>query len=82
MIPGTKLPQTGAARVSDTGTVLWFSTKKGFGFIQSSSGEEVFVHYSSITGRGYRVLQPGDKVKFEKLSGPKGSQAFHVELVS
>jgi CspA family cold shock protein len=82
MVPGTKLPQSAGVRVTDYGTVKWFNTKKGFGFIESSNGEEVSVHYSSIAGRGYRVLQPGDKVKFEKVSGPKGSQAFHVELVT
>jgi cold shock protein len=64
----------------NTGTVKWFSMKKGFGFIETESGEEVFVHFSSITGRGYRVLEPGDKVSFEKIPGPKGNQAFHVVI--
>lgn len=66
---------------TDRGTVKWFSTKKGFGFIETEAGEEVFVHFSSITGRGYRVLEAGDKVTFEKVPGPKGNQALHVELV-
>lgn len=66
----------------DNGVVKWFSQKKGFGFIESSSGEEIFVHYSSIKGRGYRVLEPGDRVKFEKVPGPKGDQAFHVEVLT
>jgi cold shock protein len=66
---------------TDTGTVKWFSIKKGFGFIETSGGEEVFVHFSSITGKGYRVLQPGDRVSFEKVPGPKGQQAFHVVIL-
>ncbi len=65
----------------NTGTVKWFSTKKGFGFIEAEDGEEVFVHFSSITGKGYRVLNPGDRVSFEKIPGPKGNQAFHVQLL-
>jgi CspA family cold shock protein len=63
------------------GTVKWFSTKKGFGFIEAENGEEVFVHFSSITGKGYRVLEAGDRVQFEKIPGPKGNQAFHVVLL-
>lgn len=60
----------------------WFSQKKGYGFIETEGGEEVFVHYSSIRGRGYRVLEPGDRVQFEKVPGPKGMQAFHVEKLT
>ncbi len=63
------------------GTVKWFSMKKGFGFIEAEDGEEVFVHFSSITGKGYRVLNPGDRVSFEKIPGPKGNQAFHVQIL-
>ena len=70
-----------ASRATDTGTVKWFSVKKGFGFIETNGGEEVFVHFSSITGKGYRVLQPGDHVSFEKVPGPKGQQAFHVVVL-
>lgn len=72
--------RTGTQNI-DRGTVKWFSTKKGFGFIETEGGEEVFVHFSSITGRGYRVLEPGDKVTFEKVPGPKGNQALHVEVL-
>ncbi|MCB9366650.1 MAG: cold shock domain-containing protein [Calditrichaeota bacterium] len=68
--------------LTDRGVVKWFSQKKGFGFIESESGEEIFVHYSSIKGRGYRVLEPGDRVTYEKVPGPKGEQAFHVEVLS
>lgn len=70
-----------SSQPTDTGTVKWFSTKKGFGFIETETGEEVFVHFSSITGRGYKVLQPGDRVSFEKVAGPKGQQAFHVVII-
>ncbi len=66
----------------DTGVVKWFSQKKGFGFIESSAGAEVFVHYSSIQGRGYRVLEPGDRVQYEAVPGPKGDQAYHVVVLS
>ncbi len=66
---------------ADSGKVKWFSVKKGFGFIETDSGEEVFVHFSSISGKGYRVLEPGDKVQFEKIPGPKGNQAFHVVVL-
>jgi CspA family cold shock protein len=75
-----KSPET--TGVSDIGVVKWFSQKKGFGFIESSSGAEVFVHYSSIRGRGYRVLEPGDRVRYEAVPGPKGDQAYHVEVLS
>lgn len=74
------LPQTEAH--IDNGVVKWFSQKKGFGFIESAAGEEIFVHYSSIKGRGYRVLEPGDRVTFERVPGPKGDQAFHVEVLT
>jgi cold shock protein len=71
----------GAGTSENTGTVKWFSVKKGFGFIEAEDGEEVFVHFSSITGRGYRVLNAGDRVTFEKIPGPKGNQAFHVQIL-
>ncbi|MBU0690743.1 cold shock domain-containing protein [bacterium] len=68
-------------QTTDTGVVKWFSSKKGYGFIETESGEEIFVHYSSIQGKGYRVLETGDKVHFEKMPGPKGMQAYHVEHI-
>ncbi|MCB1058701.1 MAG: cold shock domain-containing protein [Calditrichaeota bacterium] len=82
MITSIHAKSSVASGVSDTGVVKWFSQKKGFGFIESSSGAEIFVHYSSIQGRGYRVLEPGDRVKYETVPGPKGDQAFHVEVLS
>ncbi|MEU9860756.1 cold-shock protein [Streptomyces sp. NPDC047971] len=62
-----------------TGTVKWFNAEKGFGFIaQDDGGPDVFVHYSAITGTGYRELQEGQKVEFDVVQGPKGPQAERV----
>lgn len=61
-----------------TGTVKWFNGSKGFGFIEVSDGPDVFVHYSSIQGDGFRNLDEQDKVEFEVVSGPKGLQAANV----
>ncbi|MDI1462662.1 cold-shock protein [Catellatospora sp. KI3] len=62
-----------------TGTVKWFNGEKGFGFIeQDGGGPDVFVHYSAITGSGYRELQEGQKVDFEVTQGQKGPQAANV----
>ena len=60
------------------GTVKWFNEAKGFGFIQQEGGEDVFVHYSAINAEGFRTLQQGQKVSFEVVQGPKGSQAAGV----
>jgi CspA family cold shock protein len=61
-----------------TGTVKWFSPKKGYGFITLDDGKEVFVHYSAIDGQGFRSLEQGDEVAFEVAEGPKGLQAAKV----
>ncbi|QBB70568.1 cold-shock protein [Pseudolysobacter antarcticus] len=62
-----------------TGTVKWFNDAKGFGFIAPENGtEDVFVHYSAITSEGFRTLKEGQKVSFEVVQGPKGSQAAGV----
>ena len=60
------------------GTVKWFNEKKGFGFIAKDEGEDVFVHFSSIVGDGFRTLVEGQRVQFEVESGPKGPQANNV----
>ncbi|WP_266158759.1 cold-shock protein [Dyella silvatica] len=63
-----------------TGTVKWFNDAKGFGFIsQDEGGDDVFVHFSAITSKGFRSLQEGQKVKFDVTNGPKGKQAANVE---
>ncbi|MBZ4672239.1 cold-shock protein [Deferribacterales bacterium Es71-Z0220] len=64
--------------MSNTGTVKWFNDSKGYGFITSSTGEDVFVHYSAITMEGFKSLKEGDKVTFEVVEGPKGPQAANV----
>ena len=63
------------------GVVKWFNNAKGFGFIRLEDGNEVFVHYSSITGEGYKTLQEGQTVEFEITEGPKGKQAQNVRRV-
>ena len=61
-----------------TGTVKWFNDAKGFGFIESEQGEDVFVHFSAIATEGFRSLAEGDRVEFDLVSGPKGKQAANV----
>ncbi len=67
--------------VRDKGTVKWFNGAKGYGFIQRSTGEDVFVHYSAIQENGYRSLNEGETVEFDLLKGPKGFQAANVARV-
>jgi cold shock protein len=63
-----------------TGTVKWFNEAKGFGFInQDDGGRDVFVHFRSISGTGFRTLTEGQKVRFEVQDGPKGPQASDVQ---
>jgi cold shock protein len=64
-----------------TGKVKWFSESKGYGFIATEEGKDVFVHYSAIRGTGRRNLYEGQEVQFEITSGPKGPQAADVEPV-
>jgi cold shock protein len=61
------------------GTVKWFSRSKGYGFIQREGGADVFVHYSAITGDGFRNLEQGDQVEFAIEEGPKGPHAVEVK---
>ena len=60
------------------GKVKWFSNVKGYGFIEQEGGQDVFVHYSSIQGEGYKTLEEGDTVTFEIIQGEKGPQASNV----
>jgi CspA family cold shock protein len=64
-----------------TGTVKWFNGGKGYGFISREGGEDVFVHYSAISGEGFRNLEEGQKVEFSVEKGPKGLQATSVVVV-
>lgn len=66
----------------EIGTVKWFNNTKGYGFIARDSGEDVFVHYTSIQGEGYRSLQEEQQVEFEVGSGEKGPQAIEVVAVN
>jgi CspA family cold shock protein len=60
------------------GTVKWFNDAKGFGFITSEQGEDVFVHFSAINANGFRSLAEGARVEFDVTQGPKGLQASNV----
>jgi len=60
------------------GKVKWFDNKKGYGFIEQDDGSDVFVHYSNITGSGFRNLEDGESVEFDVVEGEKGLQARNV----
>jgi cold shock protein len=65
----------------ETGTVKWFDNGKGWGFITRSSGDDIFIHYSSIRGEGFRSLEDGQQVEYEVVEGAKGLQAQDVILL-
>jgi cold shock protein len=65
----------------EQGTVKWFNDAKGFGFISSQSGVDVFVHFSAIRSNGFRSLQEGQPVQFDVVKGPKGLQAENVQAL-
>ncbi len=67
--------------MKEQGTVKWFNTSKGYGFIGRESGEDVFVHFSAILGEDYRSLKEGERVSFDVTNGPRGLQAENVERV-
>jgi CspA family cold shock protein len=62
----------------NTGTVKWFNAEKGFGFIEREGGDDVFVHFSAITGDGFKSLEEGQRVSFEIVQGNRGAQAANV----
>ena len=64
-----------------TGTVKWFDSKKGYGFIIAENGKEVFVHFSGILSEGFKSLNEGQKVEFELGNGTKGEQAVNVKVI-
>jgi CspA family cold shock protein len=65
----------------ETGTVKWFNATKGYGFIERDNGGDVFVHFSSLKGEGYRTLDEGQKVSFTVVQGEKGPQAQDVVIL-
>ena len=64
-----------------TGTVKWFNAEKGFGFISREGADDVFVHFSSIQGTGYRSLEEGQRVEFDVAPGRKGEEAQNVRPI-
>jgi cold shock protein len=64
-----------------SGKIKWFDNKKGFGFIDQGFGKDVFVHYSSITGPGFKTLNEGDEVSFEAIPSDRGLKAHNVQRV-
>ncbi len=64
-----------------TGHVKWFNESKGFGFIAQESGPDVFVHFSAISGSGFKTLKEGQKVEFTVTQGQKGPQAENVTVI-
>jgi cold shock protein len=69
-------------RYMSEGTVKWFNTRKGYGFIAAADGKDVFVHYSSISSEGYKTLEEGDGVSFDIVQGEKGPRAENVVPLS
>ena len=65
-----------------TGTVTFFNSEKGYGFISREKGEDVFVHFSNIQGTGYRSLQEGQHVEFDVAPGRKGEEAQNVKVIA
>ena len=63
------------------GTVKWFNAEKGYGFISQESGDDVFVHFSAIQGKGFKTLEEGQSVSFEIEEGPRGKQASKCNQV-
>ena len=62
------------------GTVKWFNSENGFGFISREEGDDVFVHFSAITGDGFKTLNEGQEVTFDTEEGPRGLQAKNVSV--
>src|SRR6185369_8987797 len=79
---GKTISKTGEIQMArSTGTVKWFNSEKGFGFVTQENGPDLFVHYSEIQSNGYRSLNEGDKVEFDITDGKKGKQASAVTVI-
>lgn len=63
-----------------TGKVKWFNAEKGYGFITSDEGKDIFVHYSNVQGTGFKTLEEGQKVNFDITKGDRGDQASNVTV--
>ena len=74
-------PQTEEASAMAIGTVKFFNAEKGYGFISRDDGDDVFVHFSNISGSGYRTLEAGQQVEFEIGPGRKGDEAQNVRVI-
>jgi len=79
-LPG-KIKFSGESKKMAKGKVKWFNDAKGFGFLEQENGEDVFCHFSAITGEGFKSLQEGDDVEFDVVKGPKGLQASNVRKI-
>ncbi len=79
-LTGLKYKERGGFTVQE-GKVKWFNEKKGFGFIQQDGGQDLFVHYSAITGEGFKTLAEGQKVRFEVEETAKGLKAKNVQAI-
>jgi len=77
----SKAAATSVGEGEEEGTVKWFNVKKGFGFITRESGDDVFVHFRAIEGRGRRVLRQGQRVKYHVVDADKGLQANGVSVI-
>jgi cold shock protein len=75
---GSTGKEAGKEAGKETGSVKWFSASKGFGFITRDNGEDIFVHFRSISGDGHRILREGQRVEFDVTEGSKGLQAEDV----
>lgn len=64
------------------GQVKWFNAEKGYGFIESSDGEDVFVHFTGILGEGFRTLEEGQHVEYRTVEGNRGPQAAEVQVIN
>ncbi len=79
--PARKATKKTSSAKKETGSVKWFSASKGFGFITRDAGDDIFVHFRSILGKGHRILQEGQRVEFIVTDGSKGLQAEEVSMI-
>jgi CspA family cold shock protein len=68
-------------KMKEQGTVKWFNAQKGYGFIVTDEGQDIFVHFRAIEGNGYKSLTEGDRVEFNVVKGQKGNQAEAVRVI-